>query len=329
MNDEINDILSEQNPVEQVDEQRKKAKAVHILKLVLRILLGGFFISTAILKLLSLDNFEIYIYSFHIFNYILCTVVARLVIMAELLLGFLLIAKIFYKQAWWATMAMMMGFTLLLVYTAIFRNDANCHCMGDLVQVKPSLSIIKNVVTIALLLLIYKENDYQFKGKTAVGIVGLVAAFAVPFCLFPMDTVWNMFDRKGQVINEERFHEFMMDSIAQSIDIDEGHYIVGYLAAGCKYCKVSGKKINSIIENNHLDPDKVVIFIWGKEESIAKFKEETGAQNFRYVTIDPITAIEVVNGQFPTFIYVTDGEKTKSVDIRGLVEPDIVNHLSE
>ena len=32
-------------------------KFIHILKLILRILLGAFFITTAIFKILSLDNF--------------------------------------------------------------------------------------------------------------------------------------------------------------------------------------------------------------------------------------------------------------------------------
>lgn len=319
--------MEEENIVE--EQVSKRQKSIRILKTILRILLGAFFIATAVMKLLSLDNFEIYIYSFHIFNYLLCTVVARLVIMAELLLGFLLITKIQYKLTWWATMAMLVGFTLLLVYVAIFRNDTNCHCMGDLVQVKPSLSIVKNVVTLALLLLVRKEEDYHFKGKIVVGILGLVAAFAVPFGLFPMDSVWNLFEKNGQVINDERFHEFMQDSIAQSLDIDDGNYIVAYLASGCKYCKVSGKKIKSIVENNQLDTNKVVFFIWGKDESIEKFKEETGATQFKYVKIDPLTAIEVVNGQFPTYVYVKDGEKEKAVDIRGLVESDIVKHLSE
>lgn len=302
---------------------------MRVLKTVLRLLLGAFFITTAIMKLLSLDNFELYIYSFHLFNYLLCTVIARLVIMAELLLGAFLILKILYKPVWWTTMAMLVGFTFLLIYVALFRQDSNCHCMGDLVELNPTLSILKNIITMALMLLIRKEEPAQFKGWKAVGTVLAVAAFAVPFGLFPMDSVWNLFDRDGQTINESRFEDFMQDSIAMSLDIDDGNYIVGYLAAGCKYCKTSGKKLNSIVENNHLDTNKVIFFIWGKEDKIAQYKEETGATHFRYVPIDPITAIEVVNGQFPTFLYLHDGKQIKAFDIRGMVESEVVEHLSK
>ena len=329
MNEIIQEPITDYDNDSQPQEVTRRWQPMRVLKTVLRLLLGAFFITTAIMKLLSLDNFELYIYSFHLFNYLLCTVIARLVIMAELLLGAFLILKILYKPVWWTTMAMLVGFTFLLIYVALFRQDSNCHCMGDLVELNPTLSILKNIITMALMLLIRKEEPAQFKGWKAVGTVLAVAAFAVPFGLFPMDSVWNLFDRDGQTINESRFEDFMQDSIAMSLDIDDGNYIVGYLAAGCKYCKTSGKKLNSIVENNHLDTNKVIFFIWGKEDKIAQYKEETGATHFRYVPIDPITAIEVVNGQFPTFLYLHDGKQIKAFDIRGMVESEVVEHLSK
>ena len=44
--------------------------SLNIIKLIIRLLLGVFFISTAVLKLLSIDSFEVYIYSFGIVNYV-------------------------------------------------------------------------------------------------------------------------------------------------------------------------------------------------------------------------------------------------------------------
>ena len=76
-------------------------KAKDIILLILRLLIGALFITTAIMKLLTLDEFEAYIYSFNLFSFLLSTVVARLVIMAELLLGICLMSKMLYKYAWW------------------------------------------------------------------------------------------------------------------------------------------------------------------------------------------------------------------------------------
>lgn len=303
--------------------------AAIVVKFILRILIGAFFITTAILKLLSLDSFEIYIYSFNIFSFNLCAIIARLVIAAELLVGAFLIAKILYKPTWWLTLLMLVGFTFFLVYVAIFRQDSNCHCMGDLVELNPAYSIIKNLITIVLLFFIRKEEDYQFKGKKAVGIVLAVLALGVPFILFPTDATYNLFKKSDNNVNEKSFEQFMQNSVAQSLNIQEGNYVLGYLASGCKYCKLSAKKINTMVENNQLDTNKVVFIIWGGDESIQKFKEETDATHFRYAKISPIEAIQLVSGQFPTYVLVKDGKPVEAMDIRGLNDNKIRSFLIE
>lgn len=303
--------------------------AAIVVKFILRILIGAFFITTAILKLLSLDSFEIYIYSFNIFSFNLCAIIARLVIAAELLVGAFLIAKILYKPTWWLTLLMLVGFTFFLVYVAIFRQDSNCHCMGDLVELNPAYSIIKNLITIVLLFFIRKEEDYQFKGKKVLGIVLAVLALGVPFILFPTDATYNLFKKSDNNVNEKSFEQFMQDSVAQSLNIQEGNYVLGYLASGCKYCKLSAKKINTMVENNQLDTNKVVFIIWGGDESIQKFKEETDATHFRYAKISPIEAIQLVSGQFPTYVLVKDGKPVEAMDIRGLNDNKIRSFLIE
>ena len=83
------------------------------------------------------------------------------------------------------------------------------------------------------------------------------------------------------------------------------------------------------MENNHLDTNKVVFVIWGSDSSIQKFKEETEATHFRYTTINPVEAIKLVNGQFPTYVFVKDGEPLDAVDMRGLNDKKIQKFFSE
>lgn len=305
-----------------------KAKTTHILKTFVRLLLGIFFIATAVLKLISLDNFEIYIYSFNLFGYSLCAVVARIVIAAELLLGLSLASCIFYKPAWWLTMAMMVGFTLFLVYAALFRDDANCHCMGDLVQIRPSVSIVKNIITILLLLLVRNGKEPVFKRKRLVGIAIIAVSLTVPFALFPTNSVYKLFSNRQDNINEKAFETFMQDSTIRTLQIDCGRHIVGYLAAGCKYCKTGGAKLNSIVEKHHLDTSMVTFFIWGDEAAIQTYKAETGADKFRYHTVNPVTAIQIADGEFPTFLLLQDGNIIDILDYRGLDERTITRFLT-
>lgn len=301
-------------------------KAKNIILLILRLLLGAFFITTAILKLLSIDEFEIYIYSFNLFGFVFSTVIARLVIMAEILFGICLMAKLLYKYAWWLTQAMLVGFTLLLIYIAIFRNDTNCHCMGDLVELNPALSIIKNIVTMALLLLVRKEDDYQFKGKKWAIVGAFLVSFATPFCVVPMDSVYNKFVSPDENVNLKKLTEIQTNSIS-TFRFSEGNYIVGVYASGCKYCKMSAKKVHQIMEHNAIDNSKFQILIWGDTMHIQQFMDETECNAYQWHSIDPFSAINLVEGHFPTFIMMTDEKIIKSFDMRGINESEFVEFL--
>jgi uncharacterized membrane protein YphA (DoxX/SURF4 family) len=304
-------------------------KAKDIVLLILRLLIGALFITTAIMKLLTLDEFEAYIYSFNIFSFLLSTVVARLVIMAEMLLGICLMAKLMYKYAWWLTMLMLVGFTLFLIYVAIFRNDTNCHCFGDIVQVDPAKSIIKNVVTMILMLFIRKEEDYQFKGKKWAIAAACLVSFVVPFCVFPMDAVYNKFVSPVEEINEQAFTTLLADSTMADLDIHEGNYVLAVYASGCKYCKMSAKRMALMMEQQFLDSTKFQMLIWGDSVHIQNFIEETKCEKYRWHHINPFVAIDVVYGKFPTFILTHDGNVVKGMDYRGVDEKLLLEHLSE
>lgn len=302
----------------------------NIWKNVIRIGIGLFFIVSAVLKLLSLDSFELYIYSFDIVNFVWSGLAARAIIACELLVGILLIAKIRYKEAWWLAMLMLAGFSLLLVYVMLFRHDSNCHCMGDLVEIKPSISLIKNLIAIALLLFVRKEDDYQIGplGRKLVIIGAFVAALMPPFVLFPMDGVYNLFAKSdGLEYSEIDFHALMADSTMQDVDLAHGNYIVGVISSGCGFCKTSCLKMSEIVSNNQLDTNKILYFVWGDSASVQPFQEETKTESFRYVRVSPIAAIRVVNGQFPTYLFIRNGEVEATADLRHLTEKAVREHL--
>lgn len=304
------------------------SKFTNVLKMIVRIGIGLFFIVSAVLKLLSLDHFELYIYSFHIFNFVLSGLVARAIIACEIVLGILLIIKVKYKWAWWLTMLMLVGFSLLLVYVMLFRDDTNCHCMGDLVEIKPSLSLIKNIVAIALLLFVRNEEDYSFRWKNLALVATFVVALVPPFVLFPIDGIYNLlFKSNDQHFNETEFNAMMADSIMQDVNLDEGNYIVGVIASGCKFCETSGVKMSEFADRNHLDSTRILYFVWGDSASIEAFKVNTKTESFRFVTISPLNAIRIVNGSFPTYLFLRDGVVEKTADLHQLTEKNVCDHL--
>lgn len=304
-------------------------KGQNILKAVIRIGIGLFFIVSAVLKLLSLDQFELYIYSFDLLNFTWSTLAARAIIASEILLGILLIIKVKYKIAWWLTLLMLIGFSLLLVYVILFRNDSNCHCMGDLVEIKPSWSLVKNLVAIALLFFVRNEEDYQFRGKTLALVGAFIAALVPPFVLFPIDNVYNFFSHSDNMdYNETAFNALMADSTMQDVHLEDDNYVVGVVSVGCQFCRVSCLKVSEMVDNNHLDTNRILFFVWGGDSAMVRdFQKETKTEAFRYVPINPVSAVHVVNGQFPTYLFIQNGDVESTADLRHLTEKKLSDHL--
>ena len=62
-------------------------KVLRIAALLVRMLLGAFFIWSAVAKLIDIDRFEVHVFSYNILSLNLSFLVARLVIVCELLVG--------------------------------------------------------------------------------------------------------------------------------------------------------------------------------------------------------------------------------------------------
>ena len=62
-------------------------KLKEIAPIALKVLLGLVFIVSAVLKVIDMDQFEIYIYSYHFFSLNFSFLVARAAIIVELVLG--------------------------------------------------------------------------------------------------------------------------------------------------------------------------------------------------------------------------------------------------
>ena len=313
---------------------------IDILKEVLRYGIGGMFIIAAILKLMSIDEFEIYVYSFDVFNFLLTTLFSRLLITGELVIGLLLIFKMCYKFTWRATLSVQILFTLFLVYVLVFRKDDNCHCFGELVELSPMESIVKNVVVIGGLFLIKttRLQDHKTTSKF-VGLrkVLLITSVIIPFVVTPMDSVYKMiYSSEKEISTVDLYESFdkvvAMDFIENDIVFDstyvfepKGDKVVAIVSSGCKYCRLGVKKLSLMMKNNGVTPDDVNIFIWGSREGILNFREETMTEGCYYWHIMPHEAVDVTLGRFPTFIILKEKEIVNISDFRDIDE-SFLNH---
>lgn len=297
-----------------------------VAKLIIRLLLGVFFVGTAVLKLLSIDSFEVYIYSFGIFNYTATTFISRLLIFIELTIGISLILKICFKQIWWLTMLMMVGFTVFLIYAAIYRNDSNCHCFGDFVEIDSAQSIVKNIIVLALLFLIRKDGSHDYRPVLKKWLIAgsVVVSFVVSFVLLPMDVIYNRIYSGNKDVNEAAFYESLSDSTF--VEIREGRYLINYALAGCKYCRLGTEKVTMMLDRHGISHDRLKFFVGGSDEAISKFVEVTGTSDYEHWKIPAPQFMAITYGKFPLYVFIDYGKVVKAGDFR-ILDDDLIMSL--
>ncbi len=302
-----------------------------ILNNVIRIGIGSMFIIAAILKLISIDEFEIYIYSFNVFSYLITTIFSRLLIAGELILGLFFIFKIHYKIAWRIMMVVQILFTIFLLYVTLFRHDANCHCFGDLIELSPMESIVKNIVIIGLLFTVRSQHADVCKHRSWYSLLIVNCTLLIVFIVSPPDSIYKMIYSTEKEISTMDLYDVELQRINNDVESDEtlmfdfdaGEYLIAVVSSGCKYCYLGVKKLAMIMKRKGLNTEDVHIFIWGSDEDILNFIEETETENYSYWKIEPRQAIEITYGRFPTFIWMKDKEIVKVGNFRDIDENSI------
>ena len=220
-------------------------------------------------------------------------------------------------------MLMMVGFTIFLVYVAIFRNDSNCNCFGDFIELNPTQSIIKNLITIALLLIIRKEKSHDYKPVLKKWLVGISMAISIiiPFVLVPMDVIYNRIYSEKENVNTVAFYESLSDST--SVDIQHGRYLINYALAGCKYCRIGAEKVTMMVDRHGISHEKVKFFVGGSDEAISRFIEITGTSDYDHFKIPAPQFMSITMGKFPLYVFIEDGKVVKAGDFRILDDETI------
>lgn len=300
---------------------------------ILRILLGCTFIASSILKLFSIEGFTLYMYSFGIFGYVATTIIARIIVICEFLLGIGLTFRIFYKKTWWLTLLMLIGFTLFLVYVAIFRSDDNCHCFGDFVELNAIQSILKNIILIALLFVVKQEGECTHKIKPYIVTISILSIVFASFLGFPPDALYNKL--YGNI--DERFDKTAFDEYSNLPDFpfrldSTKNEIVGFVSATCKHCLAGNTKMGAIFERNHFDKSvfkNVIVSPHSSDSLIQVFKDTTQTQDFQYTKLTAKTVLSINLGYFPTYAFFKKGEFVKAINYKEIDEKEIAEFLGQ
>lgn len=285
--------------------------------------MGLVFIVSAVLKLFDMDQFEIYIYSYHFFSLNFSFLVARFAIIVEMVLGIMLITNCLHKLIWWGSMAMLGGYSLLLIYALTIGRTDSCHCFGDFLQLDPKMSLLKNGVLILLFLLIYKMEGWKTPFRWLILCLAVMASTIGVFVASPPDNFTPAYAPEHN-LQKALFDEMLDDAPLDSLPLKEGKQVVGIFSTSCEYCQLAAHKLSLMQQFYGFPKERITYLFMGNEEGIAKFYEQSESEPYRDVLYpDVVRLLKAINGNFPTLVFMEDGEVVHEYGFRNMNEAEI------
>lgn len=293
------------------------------MKKVIKVVLGLIFIFSAVMKIIGMDNFELYIYSYHFFSLNFTFLVARAAIIIELVLGLLLVLDYFHKLTWWGCVTMLAGYTFFLLYAQLIGRTDSCHCFGDILQFNPWQSIIKNAVLIMLFLFVYNVRDTKFRYQWLAFIGIVITVSAAVFVISPPDNYTSNY-KSHELLHQDLFQDALHRPPLDSLPLCEGRKVVCLFSSACKYCQMTARKL-SIMQQIHSFPGDDIYYVFmGNKEGVDKFYAESESLRYHDVIYDDVIGLLKINdGIFPVVILMEEGRIVQEYDFRNMNEGQI------
>lgn len=292
-------------------------------KPVLKVLLGLVFIVSAVLKVYDMDQFEIYVYSYHFFSLNLSFLLARAAIILELVLGIGLVTNVCHRLVWWCSVLMLAGYSLLLMYALALGRTDNCHCFGDVVRIDPKMSLVKNGVLLLLFLLIYRMEDRKKPFRWLILGLSVVVSSVGVFAVSPPDNFTSAYSAE-QHLQVPLFDALLDESPLDSLHLRQGKQVVCFFSTGCEYCQMAARKLSLMQQFYGFPTESITYVLMGSQEGIEAFYSESQSERYRNVHYEDVhELLRVTNGNFPVIVFIDNGEVVHEYGFRNMKEEEI------
>lgn len=297
------------------------------LRHIVKWTLGGLFCLSALLKLRSIDSFELYLFSFGVVSFDGCSLLARLLIGAEALLGAAFLTGWRHRLLCRLYAAVLAGFSLWLLVLLAAGEEGNCHCFGEAVALDAPASLLKNLLMALMLAFVWRLDDRPNPPRP-VWIIGAgCALYLVLFLVSPPDRFLRARHRSTELVPE------LFAPVADSLRLDVGRRMVCLYSPGCRYCRLTARKVAAMCRRHDLDAEQVFCIFMRTEpempQAIDRFFDEYGGRRFPWAVLDPRPMLEMCSGALPLVLLTEEGEVAAEYDFRSLDEAAVVRFLTE
>ena len=275
---------------------------MRILSKVMQVLLAITFIFSAYTKAIGPGFFEITLMDQGLApSRFFAGHMARFFIGLEFALGILMLLPFYVKQLMQITVLMLGGFTVHLIYLWLIGDTENCGCFGEMISMTPEQSIFKNMVMLAVALLVYKTAQTRHLAKiipfgfTGVTILSMWLFLPMPNHEdFPFEN-FTQFKSKGRV------------------DLTSGQKLIAIFNLDCEHCQEAAKELGELKRTHEDFPELYVLFYQEGSTTVEDFESITRSSS-PYTFIDVNTFFDLI-GESPPRVYIlNDGEVDAVLD---------------
>lgn len=326
-------------------------KSLNISSWSIRIIVAGLFLVSALGKIFpdpsmygTISTFEVQQLYPMGFSELLAKYFSRTLIGIEFALGFLLLFPFNLKK--WVIPSIILMLSVFCIHLTIEiitkGNVGNCGCFGSLLPMTPAQALMKNVLSIGLLVvLVWKLDEVLPKKSNYLAMSNIVTA-----CILAMFMIVPLFKKSTEAVSAPQMDQpvdqvkvtVKPDSIAtaKAIDttdvkekpigpkqkksgfakyyanIDQGKKLLCFFAPSCEHCQATAKELTEMRKGNPEFPELQILFMDEAPEEIPNFFKFAGA-SYPYKVIEIIEFWNAIGNEknVPGVCYLWNGNVMK------------------
>ncbi|MFM7619659.1 MAG: MauE/DoxX family redox-associated membrane protein [Bacteroidota bacterium] len=318
----------------------------------LRFLIFGLFVFSGIAKMFPIWPFEKQLIDLGFADWSSAPYFARLIIGIELTLGIAILQPHFLKRLVIpSTILLLLVFCTHLAYQMFIYGpfNGNCGCFGQMIPMTPFEAFAKNIITIGLLVWLYRIVPTQeMKHRFSILLLLFTSSCLFMFMAFPFkptdpnstagsgvsgpiveeeplkpDTLNAT--TNGQVVStetvvpeppkvESKFSSlniFNINGNNTKVEINKGKRIVCFFVPGCEHCREAAKQLTELSK----DPNFPRVYIYFMNEEVFLIDEffQVAGKKYPYQVIDVIPFWNLMGNdkETPGVLYLWNGNIRK------------------
>ena len=272
---------------------------------IIRILISFLFILSAIAKLYPSPYFAITTFEAKQlvplgFDQCYGAYFSRILISFEFALGILILLPFYLKRVIIPSTILLLSVFCVHLSLSVFGimdGAANCGCFGELIPMTPLEALIKNILSIGLLLILIKLIKNDQNKRFFILILIYLSSLGALFYVAPNKSC-NI-----DVSTPKSWKEH----------VESGEKILCFFAPGCDHCMATARSLDSLMLLNPIFPKTYIIFMDEEPEKIPAFFEFAGREfSHEIMGVAEFWNVLGFENDTPGVYYFSDGNKVNS-----------------